>query len=224
MRQAEERRAYLEGLEILTTLVNLLPVDDPRWLEIVEVVPAQAEWTIDQRVEVNATEGLRAMQVLESVLEHSPDLARRAAVKYRLGLFVGWGAGDLRGAARLLGEARDLYGAAGDQRSVVVSSGLIAYAYTLAGDPAAMEAEAAVALAAADQLGEPLLAASALGAQLRTAVLAGRFDAAHALQHHAAAKVLVKSVFSGRGGTWQNPWNRGSSPPSPSTFPQRMCW
>jgi hypothetical protein len=35
-------------------------------------------------------------------------------------------------------------------------------------------------------------------------------------QHNSAAKSLVKPTFWGRDGTWQNPWNRSSSPPSPT--------
>ena len=87
---------------------------------------------------------LRAMQFLDSVLERSSDLARRAAVKYRLAGFLGWGTADLGGAVRLAERARDLFEEAGDRRSMSVVAGGVAYLHSLAGNWAAMEAEATV--------------------------------------------------------------------------------
>jgi hypothetical protein len=38
------------------------------------------------------------------LLEHSPDVARRAAVKFRLAGFLAWGAGELVAAERMCHE------------------------------------------------------------------------------------------------------------------------
>jgi class 3 adenylate cyclase/DNA-binding CsgD family transcriptional regulator len=180
LRQAEERQAHLEALDILATLVQLVPPDDERWLELVEALSPQAHWTMDHRMEVHAERGLRTMQFLDSVLERSSDLPRRAAVKYRLAGFLGWGTGDLRGAVGLAERARDLFEEAGDRRSMSVAAGGVAYLHSLAGNWEAMEAEAERALQAAEAIGAPLLAGYALNASARTAMWQGRFDEAEA--------------------------------------------
>ena len=181
LRQAEERHAFPEALDILITLVELLPAEDERWSEIVEAFPPGAQWTIDHRVEVDAAHaarGLQAMRVLESVLTRSPDQARQATVKHRLGVFFCWGMGDPAEAWRLLTEARDLFETAGDARSAAITSGTLAHIHALAGDPVGMKAEAERATRAAEALGQPLLASGALAALFRTAGMAARFDEA----------------------------------------------
>ena len=54
MRQAERREAFHEALELLAELVDLLPADDQRWLEVLEAMYARAEWLIDHRAESDA--------------------------------------------------------------------------------------------------------------------------------------------------------------------------
>lgn len=178
LRQAEEREAHFEALDILAILVELVPVDDGRWLELIEALSPQAHWTMDHRMEVHAERGLGAMRFLDSVLERSSDLARRAAVKYRLAGFLGWGTTDLGEAVRLAERARDLFEEAGDRRSMLVAAGGVAYLHSLAGNWAAMDAEVERAVQAAEAIGEPLLAGHALHASARTALWQGRFDEA----------------------------------------------
>ena len=190
LRQAEERQAYPEALDMLTALVDLLPADDERWAEIIEAFPPGAVWATDHRVDLGATHaarGLRAMQFLESVLDRSPDLGRRGAVKHRLGIFYSWGIGDPKEALRLLGEARELFEAAGDGRSAAMTSGTIAYLHALAVDWTGMAAEAERAARAAETLGEPMLAVGALTALFRTAGLAARFDESESLGERLSA-------------------------------------
>jgi class 3 adenylate cyclase/DNA-binding CsgD family transcriptional regulator len=185
LREAEERRAYLEALDILTTLVHLLPAGDDRWAEVIDALAPEARWApeddrVDLRTEVGAARGLEAMRFLESVVERSPDLARRAAIKYRLARFLGWGMGDFPEAIRLAREARDLYEAVGDQRSMLVTSGRIAHLCAMAGEWDALAAEAARALQAGETLGEPLLLGGVMTALARNAVWQGHFDEADA--------------------------------------------
>jgi class 3 adenylate cyclase/DNA-binding CsgD family transcriptional regulator len=178
LRQAEEREAHFEALDILATLIELVPVDDDRWLELIEALSPRAHWTMDYRMEVHAERGLGAMRFLDSVLERSSDLARRAAVKYRLAGFLGWGTTDLGEAVRLAERARDLFEEAGDRRSMSVAAGGVAYLHSLASNWAAMEAEVERAVQAAEAIGEPHLARHALHASARTALWQGRFDEA----------------------------------------------
>lgn len=183
LRQAEERDAYSEALDILTSLVDLLPADDDRWLEVVDAFPNRARWAIDQRADVDATQaaqGLRAMRFLESVATRSPDPARQATVKHRMGIFLGWGVADPPEAVRLLREARDLFESAGDERSAAVTSGTIAHVHALAGNWTAMEPEAERAMGAAEALADPMLAGSAIAALFRSAGMGARFDACEA--------------------------------------------
>src|SRR5690348_5877308 len=73
MRQAERREAYREALELQAELVDLLPEDDPRWLEVLEAMYARAEWLIDHRAETDAPVAVKALRVIDGLLEDSGD-------------------------------------------------------------------------------------------------------------------------------------------------------
>ena len=98
MRQAERREAFREALDLQAELVDLLPADDQRWLEVLEAMYARAEWLIDHRAETNAPVAIRALRAIDGLLEGSSDHARRAIVKFRLANFLAWGTGELESA------------------------------------------------------------------------------------------------------------------------------
>ena len=100
MRQAERREAFREALDLQAELVELLPADDQRWLEVLEAMYARAEWLIDHRAETNAPVAIRALRAIDGLLEGSADDARRAIVKFRLANFLAWGTGELEQAKR----------------------------------------------------------------------------------------------------------------------------
>ena len=95
MRQAERREAYREALELQAELVDLLPEEDERWLEVLEAMYARAEWLIDHRAETNPTVAVRALRAIDKLLDGSSDHANRAIVKFRLANFLAWGMGEL---------------------------------------------------------------------------------------------------------------------------------
>jgi DNA-binding CsgD family transcriptional regulator len=180
LRQTEERRAPLEGLAILTTLVELLPLDDERWLQIIDTISSRADWWIDRRVEVGGEQAIRAMRRMDLMLERSPDLARRAAIKYRLARFLAWGAGELEEGARLCERACDLFDRAGDQKSMLVVSGELAYIHSMRGEWETLEAEVDRIVKGAEAAGDRSLALGAIAASGRTSLWRGRFTEAEA--------------------------------------------
>jgi hypothetical protein len=109
MRQAERREAYREALELQAELVDLLPADDERWLEVLDAMYERAEWLIDHRAETNAPVAVKALRAIDGLLEHSTDDARRAIVKFRLATFLAWGTGELDQAHEACLKAHDLF-------------------------------------------------------------------------------------------------------------------
>jgi predicted ATPase len=101
VRRAEQAEAYREALELLAPLVELLPPGDARWLDVSEAISWRAEWVIDHRADVQTQTAIRALRAIDGLLERSPDVARRAAVKFRLASFLAWGAGELVAAERM---------------------------------------------------------------------------------------------------------------------------
>ena len=95
MRQAERREAFREALDLQAELVELLPADDQRWLEVLEAMYARAEWLIDHRAETNAPVAITALRAIDGCSRARSDHARRAIVKFRLANFLAWGTGDL---------------------------------------------------------------------------------------------------------------------------------
>jgi predicted ATPase len=90
MRQAERREAYREAVHLQAELVDLLPADDQRWLEVLEAIYARAEWLIDHRADTDAPVAVAALHAIDDLLQGSPDDARRAIVKFRLANFLAW--------------------------------------------------------------------------------------------------------------------------------------
>ena len=91
MRQAEQREAFRESLDLLSELVDILPPADPRWLDVLEAMYWQAEWVVDHRAETGAETAIRALRAIDGLLADSADAARRATVKFRPGQLPGLG-------------------------------------------------------------------------------------------------------------------------------------
>ena len=134
MRQAEGREAYREALELQAELVDLLPPDDPRWLEVLDAMYARAEWLIDHRAETNAQVAVRALRAIDALLEDSADHARRAIVKFRLANFLAWGLGELAPARDACLLAQELFDRAGDRRQTLLAARELAWIRGLQGD------------------------------------------------------------------------------------------
>jgi DNA-binding NarL/FixJ family response regulator len=178
VRQAEERGAYREALTILDALVELVPPRDERWLDVLAALSWRADWVGDHRADTHAVLGIRAMRAIDSLLVHSADPAARAAVKFRLANFLGWGTGDLDDAERACADARSLFEQAGDRRSSLLAANELAWISGLRGDYPAMEAAARNVAAAAEAADERFATIQGLQAIGFAAGIRGRFTEA----------------------------------------------
>jgi DNA-binding NarL/FixJ family response regulator len=141
MRQAERREAYREALEFQAELVELLPADDARWLEVLDAMYERAEWLIDHRAETNAPVAVKALRAIDGLLEQSADETRRAVVKFRLATFLAWGTGELEQAYEACLQAHDLFRRAGERQQTLLAARELAWITGLRGD---LEGEAAL--------------------------------------------------------------------------------
>jgi hypothetical protein len=98
MRQAEQREAFPEALDLQAELVELLPGTDQRWLEVLDAMSWRAEWLVDHPAETHAPVAIRALRAIDGLLAGTSDWSRRATVKFRLANFLAWGTGELEAA------------------------------------------------------------------------------------------------------------------------------
>lgn len=163
VRQAEDRQLFREALTLLGTLVELVPPDDDRWLEVVDGMVLQAEWVVDHRADVHAALAIPALRAIDSALEGSDDISRQALVKFRLASFLAWGLGEIEEAERLCRASRELYEKAGDRAGTWLATLELGYVKGFAGDlPAWVSAGRQVA-DAAEMAGDRFVLMQALG-------------------------------------------------------------
>jgi hypothetical protein len=186
MRQAERREAFREALDLQAELVELLPADDQRWLEVLEAMYARAEWLIDHRAETNAPVAIRALRAIDGLLEGSTDDARRAIVKFRLANFLAWGTGELEQADEACGRAHDLFARAGDRRQTLLAARELAWIKGLRGDFAGMLSDARAVVEAAEAVDDRFVAMQGLAAVGYSADFLGAFAEAEAAKRRAA--------------------------------------
>jgi len=175
MRQAERREAFREALELQAELVDLLPADDQRWLEVLEAMYARAEWLIDHRAESDAPVAVSALSAIDRLLEGSSDHGRRAIVKFRLAHFLAWGTGDLEPAYEACEHAQELFARAGDRRQALLAARELGWIKGLRGDLAAMAADARAVVQAADALDDRFVAMQGLAAISYSTTFRGAF-------------------------------------------------
>ena len=187
MRQAERREAYREALELQAELVDLLPPDDQRWLEVLEAMYARAEWLIDHRAETDAPIAVKALRAIDRLLEGSSDHSRRAMVKFRLATFLAWGMGELEAAHEACRQAHELFRRAGEHRQELLAARELAWIRGLRGDLAGMGADARALVEAADAVGDRFVAMQGLSAVSYSANFCGEFAEGEAVLRRAAA-------------------------------------
>jgi DNA-binding NarL/FixJ family response regulator len=175
VRQAEERGAYHEALVILDTLVELVPVGDERWLDVLEALSWQAEWVVDHRADSNARLGIKAMRAIDDVLSSSVDPAARAMVKFRLANFLAWGIADLDAAERACEEARSLFDEAGARSGALLAENELAWIHGLRNDYPAMQAVAEHVLASAEAVDDRFATIQGLTVIAQASFFRGRF-------------------------------------------------
>lgn len=161
LRQAEERRAFREGVTIFSLLVELLPPGDAGWVEVLEAMAWDAEWSF--RGHAHAAEGIKAMRRIDGLLDNSTDPSRRAMVKFRLATFQTWGTGDLELAERDCAQALQLFEKAGNVSRSLLAANELATIRGLRGDLSRMEAEVTQALEIAASRGDRFVEMQAAG-------------------------------------------------------------
>ncbi|HLN68720.1 MAG TPA: AAA family ATPase [Streptosporangiaceae bacterium] len=187
MRQAEQREAFRESLDLLSELVGILPPADPRWLDVLEAMHWQAEWVVDHRAETRTETAIRALRAIDGLLADSADDARRATVKFRLANFLAWGTGELPEAHQACREAVRLYEAAGARRQALLARREIGWICYLRGDIAGMTEESAQVVAAAEASGDRFVAMQGLVAFGYSNILRVRFADAESAIRRAVA-------------------------------------
>jgi DNA-binding CsgD family transcriptional regulator len=175
MRQAEQREAFRESLDLLAELVDILPPADKRWLDVLEAMHWQAEWVVDHRAETGTVTAIRALRAIDGLLADSADDARRATVKFRLANFLAWGSGELAEAEQACHDAVRLYEAAGARRQALLARREIGWIRYLLGDIPGMTEESARVVAAAEALGDRFVAMQGLVAFGYSNILRARF-------------------------------------------------
>jgi DNA-binding CsgD family transcriptional regulator len=187
MRQAEQREAFRESLDLLSELVDILPPADPRWLDVLEAMYWQAEWVVDHRAETRTQTAIRALRAIDGLLADSADDARRATVKFRLANFLAWGTGELPESEQACRAAVRLYEAAGARRQALLARREIAWIRYLRGDIAGMAEESAQVVAAAEASGDRFVAMQGLVTFGYSNILRVRFADAESGIRHAVA-------------------------------------
>ena len=180
VRQAEERQAYREALEILGALIEILPPRDKRWLEVADAISWEAEWVVDHRADVHAIVGVKAMRAVDAVLEGSSDILRRAAVKSRLASFLAWGTGEFEEAEQLCRDGIDLYERGGDAGRSRLARLELAYLEGLARGASALETGPRAVLADAEAAADEFATLQAVGVMGTGLLYLGRFGEAEA--------------------------------------------
>jgi DNA-binding CsgD family transcriptional regulator len=183
MRQAERREAFREALDLQAELVELLPVDDARWLEVLEAMYARAEWLVDHRAETNAPVAIRVLRAIDGLLEDGP---QRAVVKFRLANFLAWGTGELEEAYEACRQAHDMFTRTGDRTQTLLAARELAWIKGLQGDLAGMGTDAQTVVEQATAIDDRYVTMQGLAAVGYSANFQGRFADAEAAQRRAA--------------------------------------
>lgn len=179
VRQAEGRQAYREALITLASLAEILPVDDERWLGVLDGLVLQSDWIVDHRADVYGAVAVPALRAIDRMFPPSVDDGRRAALKFRLGTFLNWGTGDADEAERVNAEARLLFEAAGNPSGALLATLEEAFIELARGNLTALMPIGRRVAEQAEAAGEPYVVMHAVGRAIGSgALLIGAFDEA----------------------------------------------
>jgi DNA-binding CsgD family transcriptional regulator len=192
---AEQQEAYREALTILSALVDLLPAEDRRWLEVADAMAGTADWVLEHRADPAALAAEPALRAIDAHLDASSDLARRAAFKLRLAHFLAFGSGDLEAAEGAGGRAVALFEQAADVPRRLVATIELAWVSGLRGDFAAMEEVARAVVEEAEAAGYRIPALRAEGALAMARMSRGAFDDGRHWRRMAALAVEERSAY-----------------------------
>lgn len=134
MRQAEQRGLFREALAALAALLEVLPADDERWLQVLVAMDRHADWVIGHLAESDADTAVAVMERIRPVAERSASVAAQGTVDLHLASFLSIGAGRLDDAERACRRAIRRFGEAGDDESVLLARQELAWILGCSGD------------------------------------------------------------------------------------------
>ena len=181
VRYAEQRGLHRDALSALRALLDLLPKGDPRWVDVLDAMPADAEWVFAHLAEVDAETGVAVMQRIDGVLEETGELGRRGAVQLRMASFLGLGLGELEAAERAARHARQLFDQTDQPHEALLAMNELGYVKA-AGE--GLESEAHIArevLLVAESRGDRAARLQALCSLGSATLQRGRFEEAESL-------------------------------------------
>lgn len=154
LQQSEQRELHRESLALLEALVELLPAGDERWLEIFDAMVRQADWVVEHRADVDVTMAIRALRIIEQLLEGRGDDARLGTVKFHLANLLAWGAKEVAAATALAQEAHVLFTRCGDTHAALLVDNELGYLAAIGGNVAEHVRVARNVRARADAMGD----------------------------------------------------------------------
>jgi DNA-binding CsgD family transcriptional regulator len=155
LRDAWSRQTFAEAFIILGSLVGLLPSGDARWVDVLDALPANAEWASSyNRIAFDPAPGVLAFREIEKTIQQgdgdSADLRRLALVNSYLAGLLGWCLGELDEAAVRAATALGLFQRTGDDARARAAGCELAWIEGLARRYAAQESATRTVLAAAE--------------------------------------------------------------------------
>ncbi len=176
--QARARELHREAIEILRSLMEVLPTGDARWLDVLEVLVWQGSAFLDHKADIDRTTIPTALRQIEGVLAGSDDLARLAALQYCRSHYLTFDEGRLDEARSASEEALRLYQRAGDTAGGLVATHQLTWIVGFSGNLGGQERAARELVEQARTAGDCNMIALGQTVLGYACFLQGRFDAA----------------------------------------------
>ncbi|MGH3785778.1 MAG: ATP-binding protein [Pseudonocardiaceae bacterium] len=183
--RAQQRGLCSQVWKTVSTLRDLLPIGDERWLEVFDALFPRSNWGVIDRTEHFVVD-IAAVRRVRQLLAGVCDLQRQADVRLWLAGLFAYGVGDLAAGERECRQALTLCRRTGCDATARWAGIELAKMRSRAGDLRGAEVAARQRLSEAERAGDQRGIAEALGVLGHTLGWQGRFDAAE--------DVLVRSV------------------------------
>lgn len=174
------RRTFAEAFVVLGSLDGLLPPGDSRWIDVLDAMPYDAEWSsVYNRIPIETSSGTAALRQIDRTLRGGDrgtwDHTRIALVNLYLAELLGWCGGELEEAATRAATAATEFQVAGEHHRSRIATTERAWIQALAGDFAAQETTTRNVLEDAESAGDEDAVVMALGSLAAAAYVRGRF-------------------------------------------------
>jgi len=189
LRHTWSQYTFAEVFVILSSLADLIPAEDQRWIEVLDAMPHNSEWASSyNRHAFDPAPGVRALRRIERALSgRADDPARLALVNSYLAGLLAWCLGELEEATTRAAAAVELFRQAGQDARSRLAGVELAWVQALAGRYADQESTTRRVLAAAEAAGDHDAVLLALGSLGPAAYVRGRFTEAEAALRRSVA-------------------------------------